>query len=70
MKLNYVEQGTGDSVFLIHGLFGSLFNLGNLARALVPNYRVISLDLRNHGDFSLRRNGPSFDGYRYCRADG
>ena len=50
MKLNYVEQGTGDSVFLIHGLFGSLTNLGNLARALVPNYRVISLDLRNHGD--------------------
>lgn len=50
MKLNYSEQGSGDPVFLIHGLFGSLSNLGNLARALAPNYRVISVDLRNHGD--------------------
>jgi esterase len=50
MQLNYSEQGVGDPVFLIHGLFGSLSNLGNLARALTPNYRVISIDLRNHGD--------------------
>jgi len=50
MQLNYSEQGVGDPVFLIHGLFGSLSNLGNLARALAPNYRVISVDLRNHGD--------------------
>jgi esterase len=50
MQLNYSEQGVGDPVFLLHGLFGSLSNLGNLARALAPNYRVISVDLRNHGD--------------------
>jgi esterase len=50
MQLNYSEQGCGNPVFLIHGLFGSLSNLGNLARALAPNYRVISVDLRNHGD--------------------
>jgi esterase len=50
MQLNYSEQGDGDPVFLIHGLFGSLSNLGNLARALASNYRAISVDLRNHGD--------------------
>ena len=50
MRLNYSEQGSGDPVFLIHGLFGSLSNLGNLARALAPSYRVIAVDLRNHGD--------------------
>ena len=50
MELNYTEQGIGKPVFLIHGLFGSLSNLGNLARALASNYRVISVDLRNHGD--------------------
>ena len=50
MLLNYSEQGSGHPVFLIHGLFGSLSNLGNLARTLAPNYRVISVDLRNHGD--------------------
>ena len=50
MKLNYTEQGDGKPVFLIHGLFGSLSNLGNLARALACDFRVISVDLRNHGD--------------------
>jgi esterase len=37
-------------MILMHGMFGSLSNLGNLARALIDNYRVISVDLRNHGD--------------------
>jgi len=50
MKLNYLEQGTGSPVILMHGMFGSLSNLGNLARALAGNYHVISVDLRNHGD--------------------
>ena len=50
MLLNYSEQGSGHPVFLIHGLFGSLSNLGNLARHLAADYRVISVDLRNHGD--------------------
>ncbi|MGB2102369.1 MAG: alpha/beta fold hydrolase [Porticoccaceae bacterium] len=50
MKLNYTDQGSGNPIFLIHGLFGSLSNLGNLARALVPSFRVVCVDLRNHGD--------------------
>jgi esterase len=60
MKLNYSLQ-SGDSlllegqeqspaVILIHGMFGSLSNLGVLARSLIADYRVISVDLRNHGD--------------------
>ena len=50
MKLNYTEQGRGSVIILIHGMFGSLSNLGMLARPLVDQYRVISVDLRNHGD--------------------
>ncbi len=50
MKLNYIEQGQGPAVILMHGMFGSLSNLGNLARELIEHYRVISVDLRNHGD--------------------
>ncbi|MCS5588205.1 MAG: alpha/beta fold hydrolase [Porticoccaceae bacterium] len=50
MKLNYTEQGAGTAVILIHGIFGSLSNLGNLARNLSAGYRVLSVDLRNHGD--------------------
>ena len=47
--LNYKEQGNGDPLILIHGLFGNLGNLGLLARQLESSYRVISVDLRNHG---------------------
>lgn len=50
MKLNFTQQGTGAPVILLHGMFGSLSNLGNLARALAGNYHVISVDLRNHGE--------------------
>jgi esterase len=55
MKLNFVDQAAENSadrpaVILMHGMFGSLSNLGGLARALLPDYRVIAVDLRNHGD--------------------
>ena len=59
MKLNYTLQSGNDllegqenrpTVILIHGMFGSLSNLGVLARSLVADYRVVSVDLRNHGD--------------------
>lgn len=49
MKLNYSEQGSGEPVVLMHGLFGSQSNLGVLARELAAHYWVISVDLRNHG---------------------
>lgn len=48
-RLNFKDQGKGPTVVLIHGLFGSLDNLGLLARPLSEQYRVISVDLRNHG---------------------
>ncbi|WP_429128661.1 alpha/beta fold hydrolase [Aeromonas media] len=47
--MNFKDQGQGPVVVLIHGLFGSLDNLGLLARPLSEQYRVISVDLRNHG---------------------
>ncbi len=50
MNLNFTEKGSGPVAILMHGMFGSLSNLGNLARHLAPTHRVISVDLRNHGD--------------------
>lgn len=47
--LNYKLQGQGPTLVLIHGLFGSLDNLGLLARDLSRDYQVLSVDLRNHG---------------------
>ncbi|HEY6528600.1 MAG TPA: alpha/beta fold hydrolase [Cellvibrionaceae bacterium] len=43
------SQGQGEPVILLHGLFGSMENLGALARPLAEFYSVHSLDLPNHG---------------------
>ena len=45
------EQSSSDStpVLLIHGLFGSLDNLGILARGLKDDRPLIQVDVRNHG---------------------
>ncbi|WP_353615504.1 alpha/beta fold hydrolase [Colwellia sp. PAMC 21821] len=48
--LNYQQSGTGKDIILIHGLFGRLENLGMVAKVLAENYRVTSVDVRNHGD--------------------
>ncbi|WP_144208033.1 alpha/beta fold hydrolase [Shewanella donghaensis] len=47
--MHYVSSGTGPAVVLIHGLFGNLDNLKNLANALEENHQVIRVDLPNHG---------------------
>ena len=53
MMLNMTTMGeTSDQppVLLAHGLFGSGKNLGGLARRLAATRRVVSVDMRNHGD--------------------
>ena len=50
VKLNAKTQGSGEPVILIHGLFGSLSNLGMLGKFLAQFYTVHSLDVRNHGE--------------------
>ncbi|MEZ8103764.1 alpha/beta fold hydrolase [Vibrio cortegadensis] len=47
--LNYKLEGQGQTVVLIHGLFGNLDNLGLLSRDLKEDHQVLSIDLRNHG---------------------
>jgi esterase len=54
MKLNTRAQSAqhphnNSPVVLVHGLFGSLDNLGVLARELVQEYDVVQVDMRNHG---------------------
>jgi esterase len=53
MILNLIETGVASDqppAILVHGLFGSGRNLGGLARRLGETRRVISVDMRNHGD--------------------
>ena len=49
MILNHQIRGEGQPLFLIHGLFGSLENLGMVAKPLSEHFKVISVDVRNHG---------------------
>lgn len=54
MQLNYEFIASESKhkkgvLLLIHGLFGSLSNLGILARAFQTEYDILQIDLRNHG---------------------
>lgn len=49
MQLQALEVGQGPPLVLLHGLFGSARNWGAVQKALAPEYRVVALDLRNHG---------------------
>ncbi len=50
MILNAIQSGGGPPIVLLHGLFGAARNFGAVQRALSPRFRVIALDMRNHGD--------------------
>lgn len=59
MLLNYqITQNEPESnlppLVFIHGLFGSLSNLGMIARAFQEQRTVIQLDVRNHGKSAHR----------------
>ena len=47
--LFFQEEGSGEPVVLVHGLFGSGTNLRAIARKLAEQHRVFNVDLPNHG---------------------
>lgn len=49
VELNHRITGEGAPLILLHGLFGSLENLGGIARRLQDEWQVHALDERNHG---------------------
>ena len=57
--LNHQQIGQGPNIILIHGLFGSLENLAMVAKGLQTNYRVTSVDVRNHGS-SFHENNMDY----------
>jgi pimeloyl-ACP methyl ester carboxylesterase len=49
MLLNFQEIGEGRPIIILHGLFGSARNWQGVARSLAETHRVITPELRNHG---------------------
>ena len=49
VELNHRISGQGEPLILLHGLFGSLENLGGVARRLEDGWQIHGLDQRNHG---------------------
>ena len=47
--LHYSETGSGEPLFILHGLFGSSKNWQSLARVFSQHFKVFTLNLRNHG---------------------
>jgi esterase len=65
MILNAIQAGEGPAVVLLHGLFGAARNFGAIQRAIASRFRVVALDMRNHGDSP---HGPDM-GYPVQAAD-
>ncbi len=59
VELNHRITGDGPPLILLHGLFGSLENLGGIARRLEDEWQIHALDQRNHG------NSPHVDAMDY-----
>lgn len=49
MILHAVELGDGPPLALLHGLFGQATNFASVQKRLAQRFRVLALDLRNHG---------------------
>ncbi|SDW93792.1 alpha/beta fold hydrolase [Marinobacter mobilis] len=49
VSLNHRITGSGQPLILLHGLFGSLENLGGIAQRLQDQFQIHALDQRNHG---------------------
>ena len=50
VALAYEEVGQGRPMLLLHGLYGSSSNWRRIAKSLSTGCRVVSVDLRNHGN--------------------
>ena len=52
VTLSHNIIGEGQTIVILHGLFGSKRNWSAIAKQLSDTYRVLTVDLRNHGESS------------------
>lgn len=60
MLLFHQDLGEGIPIVILHGLFGSLDNWRTVSLKFAENYRVIPVDLRNHGR-SFHKEDHTYD---------
>lgn len=53
LKINYTDEGTGNTVLLLHGWGGSIQTMVPIANILKDKCRVITLDLPGFGESSI-----------------
>jgi esterase len=58
-RVSFGEPGALPPLLIVHGLFGSARNWGAIARRLADSRRVVTVDMRNHGD-SFRAPSQSY----------
>lgn len=63
MELNYVVEGRGETLVLIHGLSDNLLYWEVLATALKKDFEVVRFDLRGHGKSPLGNGEITIDTY-------
>ena len=49
VSLSYDEYGSGPPLLILHGLMGQARNWATVAKMFAADYRVLAVDLRNHG---------------------
>jgi esterase len=49
MRLNFQTLGEGPPLIILHGFLGSLDNWHTASARMISRFKVISVDLRNHG---------------------
>ncbi|PAU88824.1 3-oxoadipate enol-lactonase [Pseudomonas sp. WN033] len=62
-RLHYTDQGQGPAVLLIHGLGSSSRDWEYQLPALLPHFRVLTLDMRGHGQSDKPRRGYSIKAF-------
>ena len=58
MKLAMESQGSGDPVVLVHGLGSAATAWKPLAKLLVNDFQVITVDLPGHGNSAFSKSQP------------
>jgi len=53
--MNVEDSGTGPAILALHGLGGGAYFFRGLAERLLPDYRVVAVDLRTSPDASMSR---------------